>query len=98
MVRRPPHRPTHTSRCRDTIRLLRRPDKRLFTPHPSEHLRKEDERLDLLDRKTKLRWESPSDPPPGQMSQSVTPIKSVKYLDPLVNLPLQTAEVIVVRV
>jgi hypothetical protein len=34
------------SRGRDTIRLLRDFDETIFRKHPSEHLRKEDERLE----------------------------------------------------
>ncbi|RDB17999.1 ATP-dependent DNA helicase RRM3 [Hypsizygus marmoreus] len=40
------------SRGRDTIRLLRDFDERLFTTHPSEDLRQEDIRLKILDRQT----------------------------------------------
>ncbi|KAF8452765.1 hypothetical protein L210DRAFT_964439 [Boletus edulis BED1] len=44
------------SRGRETIRLLRASDAKLFTTHPSEHLRKEDERLDALDKLTMEWW------------------------------------------
>jgi ATP-dependent exoDNAse (exonuclease V) alpha subunit len=40
------------SRGRDTIRLLRDFDKAIFTKHPSEHLWKEDERLEGLIKDT----------------------------------------------
>ncbi|RDB27295.1 ATP-dependent DNA helicase PIF1 [Hypsizygus marmoreus] len=40
------------SRGRDTIRLLRNFDEKLFTTHPSEDLRLEDIRLEKLDRNT----------------------------------------------
>ena len=46
------------SRGRDTIRLLRDFDERLFMKHPSEHLRQEDLRLEMLDRETKAKWEA----------------------------------------
>lgn len=41
------------SRGRETIRLLREPDDKLFTTHPSEFLRGEDERLERLDERTR---------------------------------------------
>ncbi|KAF8424992.1 hypothetical protein L210DRAFT_797582, partial [Boletus edulis BED1] len=44
------------SRGRDSIRLLRGFDEKLFTTHPSEHLRREDERLNELDRITEGWW------------------------------------------
>jgi len=44
------------SRGRNSIRLLRDFDERLFTHHPSEHLHNEDERLKDLDRKTTKEW------------------------------------------
>ena len=44
------------SRGRDTIRLLRDFDDNLFTVHPNEQLRAEDERLDLLARQTIQRY------------------------------------------
>lgn len=43
-------------RGRATIRLLRDFEDKLFTTHPSEELRKEDERLDLLAQSTIRRW------------------------------------------
>jgi len=46
------------SRGRNSIRLLRDFDERLFTHHPSEYLRLEDERLGILDRRTKEMWTS----------------------------------------
>ncbi|KIN92634.1 hypothetical protein M404DRAFT_114797, partial [Pisolithus tinctorius Marx 270] len=45
------------SRGRDTIRLLCDFDEKIFTQHPSEYLRLEDQRLAGLDRKTMLDWE-----------------------------------------
>lgn len=42
---------------RDSIRLLRDFDDKLFTQHPSEYLRIEDERLIELDKQTKEWWE-----------------------------------------
>ena len=45
------------SRSRHGIRLLRDFDKRLFTRHPSEHLRREDARPEDLDCQTRKRWE-----------------------------------------
>ncbi|KAF8180874.1 hypothetical protein BJ912DRAFT_929194 [Pholiota molesta] len=44
------------SRGRDTIRLLRPFDKRLFTNHPSEALRDEMRRLELLNVQTKIKF------------------------------------------
>ena len=44
------------SRGRNTIRLLRDFDERLFTRHPSEHLREEDIHLQKLDYETKKKW------------------------------------------
>ena len=44
------------SRGRETVRLLRDFDEKLFTVHPNEHLRKEDERLDMLERETMWRY------------------------------------------
>ncbi|KAH9025253.1 hypothetical protein EDB84DRAFT_1613857 [Lactarius hengduanensis] len=46
------------SRGRDTIRLLRDFDPRLFTVHPSEQLRNEDDRLAALETATLLRYRS----------------------------------------
>ena len=43
-------------RGRKGIRLLREYDHRLFTVHPSENLRREDERLDTLEWNTKVRY------------------------------------------
>ena len=43
-------------RGRSTIRLLRNFEEKLFTTHPSEELRKEDERLDKLARGTVSRY------------------------------------------
>ncbi|KII89502.1 hypothetical protein PLICRDRAFT_175676 [Plicaturopsis crispa FD-325 SS-3] len=43
-------------RGRENIRLLRDFDDRLFTQHPSEHLRLEDRRLEELDAKTEKWW------------------------------------------
>ena len=43
-------------RGRDQIRLLRDFDEGLFTKHPSEDLRREDERLDMLTELTKEKW------------------------------------------
>ncbi|KIN93532.1 hypothetical protein M404DRAFT_171034 [Pisolithus tinctorius Marx 270] len=45
------------SRGRDTIRLLRDFNERLFTQHPSKYLRLEDQWLATLDRKTYMDWE-----------------------------------------
>jgi len=47
------------SRCRgrDGIRLLRPFDDALFTEHPLEDLRVEDERIRILDRATRGWWE-----------------------------------------
>lgn len=42
----------------DNIRLIGDFDDNLFTQHPNEMLRKEDHRLEDLDRETKRRWES----------------------------------------
>ncbi|KAF8439418.1 hypothetical protein L210DRAFT_858058, partial [Boletus edulis BED1] len=46
------------SRGRDGIRLLWEFDERLFTTHPTEHLREEDQRLEALDRLTTRWWQS----------------------------------------
>lgn len=46
------------SRGRNTIRLLRDFDERLFTVHPNEHLRKEDARLERLEDETKIRYDA----------------------------------------
>lgn len=46
------------SRGRETIRLLRDFDDKIFTKHPSQHLRAEDERLAVLTQQTKLRFEA----------------------------------------
>ena len=42
---------------RDNIRLLRDFDEKLLQQHPSEYLRLEDERLKMLDEKTKTLWD-----------------------------------------
>lgn len=44
------------SRGREMVRLLRDFDERLFTIHPSEHLRKEDDRLEILEKETMWRY------------------------------------------
>ncbi|KAF8125257.1 hypothetical protein EV363DRAFT_1119588, partial [Boletus edulis] len=44
------------SRGRESIRLLHPFDEKLFTSHPSEHLRTEDERLNRLDEVTAEWW------------------------------------------
>jgi len=44
------------SRGRDSIRLLREIQTDIFTSHPSEGLRAEDERLDELTRETTARY------------------------------------------
>ncbi|KAF8268658.1 hypothetical protein EI94DRAFT_1577094, partial [Lactarius quietus] len=44
------------SRGRDTIRLLREFNEKLFTVHPSEDLRKEDTRLSTLEMLTLQRY------------------------------------------
>jgi hypothetical protein len=44
------------SRGRETIRLLRDFDDKIFTKHPWEHLRAEDGRLDALSLQTKIRF------------------------------------------
>ena len=46
------------SRGRSTIRLLRSFDEKLFTVHPNEELRKEDERLAILEQKTIERYDA----------------------------------------
>jgi len=46
------------SHGKDSIRLLRDFDDKLFTQHPSEYLRNEDHRLINMDKKTTLHWES----------------------------------------
>ncbi|KAI9444421.1 hypothetical protein BJY52DRAFT_1128199, partial [Lactarius psammicola] len=46
------------SRGRDTIRLLRDFDDRLFTVHPSEALRQEDDRLTSLENRTRERYKA----------------------------------------
>lgn len=46
------------SRGRETIRLLRDFDNKIFTQHPSEELRIEDERLKMLQEETKKRFDS----------------------------------------
>jgi len=51
------------SRGRNSIRLLRDFDERLFTHHPSEYLRLEDERLGILDLRTKETWLSSRNAP-----------------------------------
>jgi hypothetical protein len=45
------------SRGRHSIRLLRDFDDRIFTKHPSEDLRAEDERLSILAEETRIRFE-----------------------------------------
>jgi len=45
------------SRGRNTVRLLRDFNEHLFTHHPSEHLWIEDERLDVLDKRSKEKWQ-----------------------------------------
>ena len=42
---------------RDNIRLLRDFDEKLLQQHPSKYLRLEDERLKMLDEKTKALWD-----------------------------------------
>ena len=46
------------SRGKSTIRLLRDFDEKLFTVHPNEHLRREDVRLDNLEKETMDRYEA----------------------------------------
>ena len=46
------------SRGMDNIRLLRDFNDKIFTRHPSEALRMEDARLDLLTEETKVRFEA----------------------------------------
>jgi len=46
------------SHGKDSIRLLRDFNDKLFTQHPSEYLRNEDHRLINMDKKTTLHWES----------------------------------------
>jgi ATP-dependent exoDNAse (exonuclease V) alpha subunit len=46
------------SRGRETIRLLRDFDEKLFTVHPNEQLRREDQRLEALEKKTEERFEA----------------------------------------
>lgn len=46
------------SHGRQTIRLLRDFEDRLFTTHPSEALRKENQRLEHLDEQTKTWWQT----------------------------------------
>jgi hypothetical protein len=48
------------SRGRDTIRLLRNFDDTIFTRHPSEYLRREDERLAWLEKNTTDKFETGS--------------------------------------
>ena len=45
-------------RGRESIRLLRDFDDSIFTRHPSEDLRQEDERLRILTEQTKQRWDA----------------------------------------
>ena len=45
------------ARGKDNIRLLREFDEKPLTTHPNGHLRNENERLQLLDERTKLWWE-----------------------------------------
>ena len=45
-------------RGRESIRLLRDFDDSIFTRHPSEDLRQEDERLRILTEQTKQRWDT----------------------------------------
>ena len=54
------------SRGRNTIRLLRDFDEKLFTTHPNEELRKEDDRLDMLETETINRFRA------GEFRQSRT--------------------------
>lgn len=44
------------SQGRDTVRLLRDFDEKLFTIHPSEYLQKEDNQLEMLERETMWRY------------------------------------------
>jgi hypothetical protein len=46
------------SRGRSTIRLLRPFDEKLFTIHPSEELRKEDQRLAVLEENTIVKYDA----------------------------------------
>ena len=46
------------SRGRQTIRLLRDFDDRLFTIHPSEDLKEQDERLKVLSQQTEINWQN----------------------------------------
>ena len=46
------------SRGKSTIRLLRDFDEKLFTVHPNEHLRREDARLEILEKETIDRYEA----------------------------------------
>lgn len=46
------------SRGRDTIRLLRDFDEKMFTVHPNEHLRREDARLERLEKETQKRYDA----------------------------------------
>jgi hypothetical protein len=46
------------SRGRETIRLLRDFDEKLFTVHPNEQLRREDQRLEALEKKTQECFEA----------------------------------------
>ena len=46
------------SRGRDSVRLLRDFDDTIFTKHPSEDLRREDERLEILIKNTTARFET----------------------------------------
>jgi hypothetical protein len=44
-------------RSRDSIRLLRDFEDKIFTSHPSEYLRREDARQEALDGRTRVWWE-----------------------------------------
>ena len=46
------------SRGRDTIRLLREFDPNLFQNHPSEALRQDMKRLERLNEKTRIDWQT----------------------------------------
>ena len=46
------------SRGRDSVHLLRDFDDTIFTKHPSEDLRREDERLEILIKNTTARFET----------------------------------------
>jgi hypothetical protein len=46
------------SRGRETIRLLRDFNEKLFTVHPNEQLQREDQRLEVLEKKTEEHFEA----------------------------------------